>query len=43
MLLVQGLAGSLSWINSFLSPKTPLMDGEKIKYSENTSMPNPNS
>ena len=40
---VQGLFGSLSLINSSFNPKTPLIEGENIKYSEKRSIPNPSS
>jgi hypothetical protein len=33
----------LSGIISSFKPKTPLIEGEKIKYSEKISIPNPNS
>ena len=40
---VQGLFGSLSRINSSSNPKTPLIEGENLKYSKYKSTPNPNS
>ena len=40
---VQGLFGSLSRINSSFILKTPLIDGEKMKYSKYKSIPNPTS
>ena len=43
ILLVHGLLGSLSLINSSFMPKTPRMDGEKMKYSEKISIPKPSS